>query len=105
MKSLENSVIDIKCEINKGSMTVHRAQVIETYDVTDLLKEFVEHKLQTRLVEEECDKQPTRFKYAVSKLKEKIRPYCSKAYLVPKMAEIAGGQVFQVGLAEVVKWI
>ena len=50
MKLLENSVIDIKCEINKGSMTIHRAQVIETYDVSDLLKEFVEHKLQTKLI-------------------------------------------------------
>ena len=105
MKSLENSVIDIKCEINKGSMTVHRAQVIETYDVTNLLKEFVEHKLQTKLIEEECAKQPARFKYALSRLKEKIRPYCSKTYIVPKMVEIAGGQVFQVGLAEVSKWI
>jgi hypothetical protein len=105
MKLLENSVIDIKCEINKGSMTIHRAQVIETYDVSDLLKEFVEHKLQTKLIEQACAKQPTRFKYAISRLKEKIRPYCSKAYIVPKMAEIAGGQVFQVGLAEAVKWI
>lgn len=105
MKSLENSVIDIKCEINKGSMTVHRAQVIETYDVTDLLKEFVEHKLQTRLVETDQPARSGRLKYAVSRIKEKILPYCSRTFIVPKMIEVAGGQVFQVGLAQVVKWI
>jgi hypothetical protein len=105
MKLLENSVIDIKCEINKGSMTIHRAQVIETYDVSDLLKEFVEHKLQTKLIEEDRVKRPQRLKYAVSRLKEKIRPYCSRTFIVPKMIEVAGGQVFQVGLAEAVKWI
>jgi hypothetical protein len=105
MKLLENSVIDIKCEINKGSMTIHRAQVIETYDVSNLLKEFVEHKLQTKLIEQDRVKTSTRFTYAVSRLKEKIRPYCSRTFIVPKMIEVAGGQVFQVGLAEAVKWI
>lgn len=105
MKSLENSVIDIKCEINKGSMTVHRAQVIETYDVTNLLKEFVEHKLQTKLIEADQPKPANRLKYAVGKIKEKITPYCSRHFIVPKMIEVAGGQVFQIGLAEVVRWI
>ena len=105
MKLLENSVIDIKCEINKGSMTIHRAQVIETYDVSDLLKEFVEHKLQTKLIEQDRVKPSARFTYAVSRFKEKLRPYCSKTFIFPKMVEVAGGQVFQVGLAEAVKWI
>lgn len=106
MKSLENSVIDIKCEINNGSMTIHRAQVIETYDVSGLLKEFVEHKLQTTLIEEAQEvKRPGKIKYAVSRLKEKIRPYCTRAFIVPKMIEMAGGQVFQVGIAEVARWL
>ena len=105
MKSLENSIIDIKCEINKGSMTIHRAQVVETYDVSDLLKEFVEHKLQTKLVEEDRIQHPQRLKYLASRIKQKIAPYCSRTFIVPKIVEVAGGQVFQVGLAEVVKWI
>ena len=105
MKLLENSVIDIKCEINKGSMTIHRAQVIETYDVSDLLKEFVEHKLQTKLIEEDRVKRPPRLRYAVGKIKQKIAPYCSRTFILPKMIEVAGGQIFQVGLAEAVKWI
>ena len=105
MKLLENSIIDIKCEINKGSMTIHRAQVVETYDVSDLLKEFVEHKLQTKLVEEDRIQHPQRLKYLASRIKQKIAPYCSRTFIVPKIVEVAGGQVFQVGLAEVVKWI
>jgi hypothetical protein len=105
MKSLENSIIDIKCEINKGSMTIHRAQVVETYDVSNLLKEFVEHKLQTKLIEEDQVQRPQRLKYLAGRIKQKIAPFCSRTFIIPKMIEVAGGQVFQVGLAEAVKWI
>lgn len=105
MKDLETSIIDIKCKITKGAIVIDRARVTETYDVSNLLKEFVEYKLQTKLVEEDRVQRPLRLKYAVSKIKEKIAPYCSRTFIVPKMIEVAGGQVFQVGMAEAVKWI
>lgn len=105
MKVLETSVIDIKCKITKGSITIDRARVTETYDVSNLLKEFVEHKLQTELVEEDRVIRPQRLKYVMGRMRAKIAPYCSKTFIVPKMIEVAGGQVFQVGLAEAVKWI
>jgi len=105
MKVHETSVIDIKCKIVKGSITIDRARVTETYDVSNLLKEFVEHKLQTTLVEEDRVQRPAHLKYMVGNIKQKIAPYCSRTYIVPKMIEVAGGQVFQVGLAEAVKWM
>ena len=104
MKVLEHSVIDIKCEIKQGTMTIQRARVIETYDVSDFIKEFVEHKLQIKLIELDQDVDQTRTKL-IDKIKHKIGPYCSRTFLVPKMIEIASGQVFQVGFTAALKWI